>query len=161
VKEEMRLIKGLPLLSTIDSWFIFDWLIIVAILVGIGLNLAFFLDGSDKIKSAYIRLLSVLVILVWLRILKYLRPFPGIGTLVLILGATGGDFVNWGFFYLLLFIPFSGCFWIIFGQNAVVPVPSYAATQRLIYTSVQMSLGEDFDLEGSKTLVVQCSNSSI
>ena len=149
----MRLIKGLPLLSTIDAWFIFDWIIIIVILVAIGLNLAFFTDGSDSVKSAYIRVLSILVIFVWLRILKYLRPFPGIGTLVLILGATGGDFVNWGFFYLLLFIPFTGCFAIIFGENAVIPVPSYASAQRLIYTTMQMSVGEDFDLEGKIFLV--------
>ena len=148
VKDEMRLIKGVPLLSTIDAWFIFDWLIILVIFVTIGLNLAFFFDESHSVKSGYIRVLSILVILVWLRILKYLRPFPGIGTLVLILGATGGDFVNWGFFYLLLFIPFTSCFWIIFGGKAEIQVPSYASAQRLVYTTIQMSVGEDFDLEG-------------
>ena len=153
VKEEMRLIKGLPLLSTIDAWFIFDWLIIILILITVGLNLGFFFNESSTIKSAYIRLLSALVILVWLRILKYLRPFPGIGTLVLILGATFGDFVNWGFFYLLLFIPFTGCFWIIFGGRTTTPVESYATTQRLIYTMIQMSVGEDHDIDGKKFLV--------
>ena len=144
----MRLIKGVPLLTTIDAWFVFDWLIILVIFVTIGLNLAFFFDESHSVKSGYIRVLSILVILVWLRILKYLRPFPGIGTLVLILGATGGDFVNWGFFYLLLFIPFTSCFWIIFGGKAEIQVPSYASAQRLVYTTIQMSVGEDFDLEG-------------
>ncbi|XP_028402736.1 uncharacterized protein LOC114525550 isoform X2 [Dendronephthya gigantea] len=148
VKEEMGLIKGLPLLSTIDAWFIFEWFIIVAILVTIGLNLGFFIDGSSSVKIAYIRALTLLVILTWIRIMKYLRPFPGIGTLVLILGATGRDFVNWGFFYLLLFIPFTSCFWIIFGGNVVNQVPSYASTQRLIYTGIQMSVGEDFDVQG-------------
>ena len=148
VKDEMRLIKGLPLLSTMDAWFFFDWFIIILFLVAIALNVSYFRVNTHSVKFAYIRVMAILVILVWLRILKYLRPFPGIGTLVLILGATIGDFVNWGFFYLLLFIPFTSCFWIIFGSRAPIAVPTYSEAQRIVYTAIQMSVGEDFDLDG-------------
>ena len=133
---------------TMGGWFFFDWFIIILVLVAIALNASYFRVDTHSVKFAYIRVMTVLVILVWLRILKYLRPFPGIGTLVLILGATIGDFVNWGFFYLLLFVPFTSCFWIIFGGRAPIAVPSYSKAQRIVYTAIQMSLGEGFDLDG-------------
>ena len=148
IRDEMKLIKGMPLLSTMDAWFFFDWLVIVLILLTISLNLAYYLVDTNSIRSYYVRVLSILLVLVWLRILKYLRPFPGIGTLVLILGATGGDFVNWGFFFLLLFIPFSSCFWIIFGGLSENKVDGFVKVPRLIYTMVQISVGEDFNIDG-------------
>ena len=87
-------------------------------------------------------------LLVWLRLLKYVRPIPGIGTLVIILGETRSDFANWAFLFILLLIPFSASFWINFGAISMHEVHGYHRVPELLYTVFQIAVGDEFHLEG-------------
>jgi hypothetical protein len=86
-------------------------------------------------------------LLVWLRLLKFVRPFRGIGTLVIILSETLGDFINWAFLFFLILVPFAASFWINFGPLSEHPVHGYHTTGELLYRVFQIAVGDEFNLE--------------
>ena len=148
LQQEIKRISKLQRFSGTDAWFYYDWVVLFVTLSAIAMHFVYFRVATDEMRDAYTRTLSVVNLLVWLRLLKNVRPFPGIGTLVIILGETSGDFINWAFLFFLLLVPFSASFWIIFGGVSTTPVQGYETGGRLLYTVFQMAVGDDFNFEG-------------
>lgn len=149
LRQEIKRISKLKTFSGTDAWFYdYDWLVLLVMLVAIVTHIAYYKIDTDQTKNVYLRFLSIVNLLVWLRLLKNVRPFPGIGTLVIILRETSSDFINWAFLFFLILIPFSSAFWIIFGGVSHKPVAGFESTERLLYSVFRMAVGDDFHMEG-------------
>ena len=164
IEYEINRVKSLPLYNELGLWFYLDWVILILIIASIISHFFFFFDNSYVSRYVYVRVISIMNLLVWLRLLKYVRPIPGIGTLVIILGETSNDFANWAFLFFLLLIPFSAAFWINFGAVSIHEVHGYHRVPELLYTVFQIAVGDEFNLEGiieadavmAQILVVLC-----
>lgn len=148
IEHEINRVRSLPQYNEFGAWFYLDWMILTMIIATIASHFAFFVDDSSVSRYVYTRVISIVNLLVWLRLLKHVRPFPGIGTLVIILGETSGDFVNWAFLFFLLLIPFSAAFWINFGPTSLHNVHGYRSVGELLYTVFQIAVGDEFELNG-------------
>ena len=148
IEYEMKRVKSLPMYNELGAWFYLDWVILILIIASIITHFVFFYDESIATRYLYTRVISVMNLLVWLRLLKYVRPFPGLGTLVIILGETSGDFVNWAFLFFLLLIPFSAAFMINFGPLSVHSVHGFHEVGEILYTVFQIAVGDNFNMEG-------------
>ena len=98
IKNEIKRVKSLPLFDAFGAWFYMEWIVLILIIATIATHFLFYQTDTVLVKNIYTYTMSIMNLLVWLRFLKYMRPFPGIGTLVIILGETAGDFVNWLFY---------------------------------------------------------------
>jgi hypothetical protein len=149
IQNEIKIINKLKIFSAEDAWFYYDWIALIVMIATIAMHIAYYkVDANDDIQYAYTRIRSIANLVVSLRLLKDLRSFPGIGTLVIILGQTSDDFINWAFLFFLIFIPFSASFWIIFGGPSLKPVLHYDKAASLLYSVFRMAVGDDFNLEG-------------
>jgi hypothetical protein len=148
IEYEISRVKSLPQYNEFGAWFYLDWVVLILIIASIVSHFIFFVEDSDVSRYVYTRVISIMNLLVWLRLLKYVRPFPGIGTLVIILGETSGDFVNWAFLYFLLLIPFSAAFWMNFGPLSPHNVHGFHEAPELLYTVFQIAVGDNFNLDG-------------
>lgn len=145
---EIRRVKSLPLLNTLDAWFYLEWVVLFLIIFTTATHVVYYFEDTNATRYLYTRALSIVNLVVWLRLLKYVRPFPGIGTLVVILGETANDFFNWAFLYFLVLIPFTSAFWINFGALSIHPVKGYENGSQLLYSVFRIAVGDDFNLEG-------------
>ncbi len=84
-----------------------------------------------------------LLLIVWLRILKYARPFENAGPFVVIFGHVLGDIVKWGFLNAIIVIPFTCAFWITFGATSLKPVAGYDNVGPLLYNIFSMMVVND------------------
>lgn len=116
--------------------------------VALAMNIVYFKVANDNIRYAYTRIIGVVNLMLSLRLLDNLRPFPGIGTLVTILGETTGVFINWTFLFFLLLVPFAASFWIIFGSGSPNPVTQFDEPAKLLYSVFRMAVGDEFNLKG-------------
>jgi hypothetical protein len=148
IKYEIKRIKKLKGFSAEDAWFYYDWIVLIVMIAALAMHIAYYKVENDDIRYVYTRILSVANLIVSLRLLENVRPFPGIGTLVIILGETSGDFINWAFLFVLLLVPFSASFWIIFGGLSLHPVDHFDGTTDLLFSVLRMAIGDDFNLEG-------------
>jgi hypothetical protein len=147
IEYEINRVKSLSQYNEFGSWFYLDWVTLILITATIVTHFLFFVNDSHVIRYVYIRIISIMNLLVWLRLLKYVRPFPGIGTLVIILGETRGDFINWAFLFFLLLIPFTSAFWINFGPLSTHEVHGFHTVPELLYSVFQIAVGDQFNLE--------------
>lgn len=147
LNNEMTRINKLKGFGGKNGWFYYDWIVLIVMIGALGLHFAFYEVKSNSVKYIYTRVLSIANLVVSLRLLETVRPFPGIGTLVILLGETSGDFINWAFLFILLLIPFSASFWIFFGSLSLQPVEHYDEVNSLIYSVFRMAVGDDFHLE--------------
>ncbi len=148
IKYEIKRIKKLKGFSAEDAWFYYDWIVLIVMVAALVMHIVYHKVANDDIRYVYTRILSIANLIVSLRLLESMRPFPGIGTLVIILGETSGDFVNWAFLFFLLLVPFSASFWIIFGGLSLKPVMHFNDPTGLLFSVFRMAVGDDFNLEG-------------
>lgn len=148
VRSEIKRISKFKKSLGADAWFYYDWVVLVVMVAAIASHFIYYKVDTNAARYVYTRILSIANLLVWLRLMKYVRPFPGIGTLVIILGGAIGDFVNWAFLFFLLLVPFAASFWIIFGGISTHPVRGFRGTQSLLYSVFRMAVGDDFNFEG-------------
>ena len=147
VKHEMKRVRALPLFDAYDAWFYLDWIILFFIVTTAVTHFVFIYVDTSAMRYLYTRTVSIVNLLVWLRLLKFVRPFPGIGTLVLILSETLSDFLNWTFLFFLILVPFAASFWINFGPLSIHPAHGYHTTGELLYRVFQMAVGDEFNYE--------------
>ena len=148
IKYEIKRIKKLKGFSAEDAWFYYDWFVLIVMIAALAMHIVYYKVENDDVRYVYTRILSVANLIVSLRLLESVRPFPGIGTLVIILGETSGDFINWAFLFVLLLVPFSASFWIIFGSLSLQPVTDFDDTAGLLFSVFRMAVGDDFNLDG-------------
>lgn len=148
VEQELRRIKQDKRNKQIyftDSWNYIDWITYAMLIVVIILHFVNVYIKNTVYNDVFVRILSCTVIPVWVRLLKYARPFHHQGPFVVMLGHIIEDSSKWLFVILMFYIPYGAAFWIMFGPNAQTPVRGYNDTTSLIYTVIRIPLLDDYN----------------
>ena len=148
IEQEMRRIKqnkGNKQTYFTDAWNYIDWITYAMLMVVIILHMINLWVDDHLYNDVFIRILSCSVIPVWVRLLKYARPFPSQGPFVVMLDHIVRDSAKWLFVILMFYIPYAAAFWIMFGPQSQVPVKGYNGTVSLIYTMIRLPLVDDYN----------------
>ncbi|XP_072296513.1 uncharacterized protein [Eucyclogobius newberryi] len=131
-----------------DLWNLSDWLVYCLLGVSTAVHVADVVRPSDLLHVATLRLFSVAVIFLWLRLMKYVRAFRLMGPFIVMLGKVAADVMRFLFLYAEIFIPYACSFWIIFGGAA----PSMLTVGDLLFTLYRMTLVDEYDYTSLKAL---------
>ena len=148
VEQAMRQIKqnkGNKQTYFSDAWNYIDWITYAMLMVVIILHMINLWVNDHLYNDVFIRILSCTVIPVWVRLLKYARPFPSQGPFVVMLDHIILDSAKWLFVILMFYIPYAAAFWIMFGSQSQIPVKGYNSTTSLIYTMIRLPLVDDYN----------------
>ena len=145
---EIKIIKDENALHFQDSWNYLEWVCCTVILTAITSHLANIFLRTSTTYAVHMRILVFLLILLWMRILKYVRPFKGPGPFVQMLGHVIDNIVKWGFLYVVFYIPYAAAFWILFGGISPDPVAGYSNVFDLLVYIFRMTVVDDYNFGG-------------
>uniref|UniRef100_A0A3Q2CPN1 Transient receptor potential channel pyrexia-like n=1 Tax=Cyprinodon variegatus TaxID=28743 RepID=A0A3Q2CPN1_CYPVA len=133
-----------------DLWNIFDWLVYCLLTASFSVHLADVLKPSNRMHALSLRLFSISIIFLWLRIMKHVRAFRLMGPFIVMLGNIVGDVMRFLFLYAEIFIPYACSFWIIFGGTA--SVPSMQSVSGLLYSLYRITLVDEYEYAAMVTV---------
>ncbi|XP_039640343.1 transient receptor potential cation channel subfamily A member 1-like isoform X2 [Perca fluviatilis] len=133
-----------------DLWNVFDWLVYCLLAVAFGVHMADVFHPSSSLHTATLRLFSVTVVFLWLRLMKHVRAFRLMGPFIVMLGNIVGDVMRFLFLYAEIFIPYACSFWIIFGGSA--SVPSMQSVPGLLYSLYRITLVDEYEYAAMVTV---------
>lgn len=134
-------------MSGSDYWIYFDWITLVLILATIISHVVFFHNSSNLSKEVHHYITMPLLLVLWLRIFKYARPFESAGPFIVIFSSVMGDIAKWAFLNLVIVIPFTCAFWITFGAISLNPVDGYNHVGPLLYNMFSMMVVDSHGFE--------------
>ena len=137
VNAEIKAVRSLSLMSG-SYWIYFDWVALVLILATITSHVVFFHNSCNLSKKIHQYITMPLLLVLWLRIFKYARPFESAGPFIVIFSNVIGDIAKWAFLNLVIVIPFTCAFWITFGAISLNPVDGYNHVGPLLYNMFSM-----------------------
>ncbi|KAK5854466.1 hypothetical protein PBY51_015529 [Eleginops maclovinus] len=112
--KQIRLMRGS---YSQDLWNVFDWLVYSLLVASFSVHMADVLQPCSSLRTCSLRLFSVSIIFLWLRLMKHVRAFRLMGPFIVMLGNIVGDLMCFLFLYAEIFIPYACSFWIIFGGS--------------------------------------------
>ncbi|XP_027131299.1 transient receptor potential channel pyrexia isoform X1 [Larimichthys crocea] len=128
---------------TRDLWNVFDWLVYSLLTAAFSVHVVDVFHPSVGLHAASLRLFSVTVIFLWLRLMKHVRAFRLMGPFIVMLGNIIGDVMRFLFLYIEIFVPYACSFWIIFGGSA--SVPSMQSVSGLLYSLYRITLVDEYE----------------
>ena len=134
-------------MSGSDYWIYFDWITLVFILATIISHVVFFHNSSNLSKEVHHYITMPLLLVIWLRIFKYARPFESAGPFIVIFSSVMGDIAKWAFLNLVIVIPFTCAFWMTFGAISLNPVDGYNHVGPLLYNMFSMMVVDSHGFE--------------
>lgn len=138
---QLKIVQNLRGNYSRDMWNLSDWLVYSLLGVSAAVHAADVVSPSDLLHVASLRLFSVAIIFLWLRLMKYVRAFRLMGPFIVMLGNIAGDVMCFLFLYAEIFIPYACSFWIIFGGS----IPSMQCVGDLLFTLYRMTLVDEYD----------------
>ncbi len=147
VNAEIKAVRNLSLMSGSDYWIYFDWVSLVFILATIVSHVIFFHLSTDLSKEVHHYITMPLLLILWLRIFKYARPFESAGPFIVIFSGVLGDIAKWAFLNLVIVIPFTCAFWMTFGAISLTPVDGYDDVGPLLYNIFSMMVVSNYGFE--------------
>ncbi|XP_030298127.1 transient receptor potential channel pyrexia [Sparus aurata] len=126
-----------------DMWNVFDWLVYSLLTVSFSVHMADVFRPSVLLHTVSLRLFSITVIFLWLRLMKHVRAFRLMGPFIVMLGNIVGDVMCFLFLYAEIFIPYACSFWIIFGGSS--SVPSMQSVSGLLYSLYRITLVDEYE----------------
>ncbi|XP_041358930.1 transient receptor potential cation channel subfamily V member 3-like isoform X1 [Gigantopelta aegis] len=141
-----------------DYWNIFDWLCYFLLLVSIITHLVDIGFHSDEIARSHIRVMSITIILLWLRLMKNARAFSVFGPFIVMLGHMMGDMLRFTFLYCEFYIPYVCAFWMLFGSDkksssgdgTVINVTWFNDIGQVMFSLFRMTLVDEYDYASMK-----------
>ncbi|XP_066920026.1 transient receptor potential cation channel subfamily A member 1-like [Clytia hemisphaerica] len=128
-----------------DGWNCFDWFVYLLVWVVMATRLLNLLLEDDKLKYYHMRIFSLTLIFIWLRLLRRLKPFPYFGPFIIMLGYVVIDTIKFLVLFLLIYIPYCCAFWMIFGGPQLRHSKSFLhEINDMVYDIFQMSLVGEF-----------------
>lgn len=107
-----------------------------------------FFYHSDAAYKVHMRVAVGLLLALWLRIMKYARPFRQTGPFVIILGHITADFLKWAVLFFIIYIPYSASFWMVFGGVSPTPVKGYGTVSELLFNVFRMTVVDQYNFRG-------------
>ncbi|XP_026165599.1 transient receptor potential cation channel subfamily V member 5 [Mastacembelus armatus] len=126
-----------------DLWNVFDWLVYFLLTVSFSVHLADVIGPSVCLHTTSLRLFSITVVFLWLRLMKHVRAFRSMGPFIVMLGSIFGDVMRFLFLYAEIFVPYACSFWIIFGGSS--SVPSMQSVSGLLYSLYRITLVDEYE----------------
>ncbi|XP_027863327.1 transient receptor potential cation channel subfamily A member 1 isoform X1 [Xiphophorus couchianus] len=133
-----------------DRWNVFDWLVYSLLTASFCTHLADVLQPSVLLHTLSLRLFSMSIIFLWLRLMKHVRAFRLMGPFIVMLGNIVGDVMCFLFLYAEIFIPYACSFWIIFGGTP--SVPSMQSVSGLLYSLYRITLVDEYEYAAMVTV---------
>ncbi|XP_062576735.1 transient receptor potential cation channel subfamily V member 3-like [Saccostrea cucullata] len=136
-----------------DFWNIFDWICYVFLIASIATHIVDIFVHTDDLARSHIRIMSVTIILLWLRLMKVARAFSLLGPFIVMLSHMVKDLLRFAFLYLEFYLPFVCAFWMIFGgtkrdyydYNNIVEVDGYGNFGDVFYSLFRLTLVDEYD----------------
>uniref|UniRef100_A0A7N8YBG2 Si:ch73-193i2.2 n=1 Tax=Mastacembelus armatus TaxID=205130 RepID=A0A7N8YBG2_9TELE len=120
---------------------VFDWLVYFLLTVSFSVHLADVIGPSVCLHTTSLRLFSITVVFLWLRLMKHVRAFRSMGPFIVMLGSIFGDVMRFLFLYAEIFVPYACSFWIIFGGQ----IPSMQSVSGLLYSLYRITLVDEYE----------------
>ncbi|PAA58265.1 hypothetical protein BOX15_Mlig007031g2 [Macrostomum lignano] len=119
LEEQLAAVQDTSVSYFNDAWNYLDWLCYIILLAAL---VSHFVDvwypgGAGSLIAArwHVRILAINIVMLWVRLLKYIKPFEFFGPFIVMLGMITSDLVKFFLLYLEFFIPFACVFWNILG----------------------------------------------
>ncbi|XP_054456669.1 transient receptor potential channel pyrexia-like [Anoplopoma fimbria] len=129
---------------------VFDWLVYSLLTASFSVHMADVIRPSVRLHTSSLRLFSVTVIFLWLRLMKHVRAFRLMGPFIVMLGSIIGDVMRFLFLYAEIFIPYACSFWIVFGGSSTVP--SMQSVSGLLYSLYRITLVDEYEYAAMVTV---------
>ncbi|XP_034538224.1 uncharacterized protein LOC117811856 [Notolabrus celidotus] len=126
-----------------DLWNVFDWVVYSLLTVSFSIHMVDVFRPSASLHTISLRLFSVTIIFLWLRLMKHVRAFRLMGPFIVMLGNIVGDVMCFLFLYAEIFIPYACSFWIIFGGTS--SVPSMQSVSGLLFSLYRITLVDEYE----------------
>ncbi|XP_034408331.1 transient receptor potential cation channel subfamily V member 5 [Cyclopterus lumpus] len=120
---------------------VFDWVVYSLLTVSFSVHMADVLHPSILLHTTSLRLFSITVVFLWLRLMKHVRAFRLMGPFIVMLGNIIGDLMCFLFLYAEIFIPYACSFWIIFGGL----FPSMQSVSGLLFSLYRITLVDEYE----------------
>ena len=133
VDSEIKSVQDYRWLKGSDGWIYIDWLALILIVASAISHAVFFSEGTEAAHTVHVRIMCVLLIVIWVRILKFVRPFQGTGAFVASFTKMLRDIVLSLFLVVIIFLPYSSCFWILFGGLSPSPAKGFRNMPAILY----------------------------
>ncbi|XP_068590598.1 transient receptor potential channel pyrexia isoform X2 [Cebidichthys violaceus] len=133
-----------------DLWNVFDWLVYSLLMASFSVHMADVIRPSVCLRTTSLRLFSITVVFLWLRLMKHVRAFRFMGPFIVMLGNIIGDVMCFLFLYAEIFIPYACSFWIIFGGSS--SVPSMQSVSGLLYSLYRITLVDEYEYAAMSTV---------
>ncbi|XP_072269334.1 transient receptor potential cation channel subfamily A member 1-like [Pyxicephalus adspersus] len=125
-----------------DFWNVFDWMVYFLLCAVIITHIADLVVQNNKdLHVSHVRVFSVTIIFLWLRVMKHARAIRLLGPFIVMLGKIVNDVLKFLFLYGEFYIPFACAFWIIFGGL----VNNMASVPQMLFTIFRMTLVDDYN----------------
>ncbi|XP_070554968.1 transient receptor potential cation channel subfamily V member 6-like [Ptychodera flava] len=175
LKRERKEIEDMKANYFHDYWNIFDWFVYILLtacvvlhFIDIGIvpdELCWPDSGNgttgnattepvkvddDEIESLasrlHIRVFSITIIFVWVRILKSARAFMTLGPFIVMCYNILGDVARFCFLYFVFYIPYTSAFWMMFGGD----VEEFETISETLFSLFRMTLVDEYNYDGLK-----------
>ena len=148
LEQELKTLRGQRALLFKDAWNHFEWLTCAILLATVLTYLINYFNHSETAYTVHVRVSVCLLIALWLRIMKYARPFRQTGPFVIVLGHIAADFLKWVFLFSIIYIPYAASFWMVFGGVNPDPVDGYGTVSELLFNVFRMTVVDQYNFKG-------------
>ena len=125
----------------VDWWNYFDWFTYAFIVATMICHIVTVVARSERAFYAEKTTGSVMLILQWTRLLKFVRAFQPLGPFVVILRHVISDTARFAFLFFIFYIPYAAALWVLFGKRGVTGYKNFG---ELCYNLLQISVVGDF-----------------
>ena len=101
--------------------------------------------SNVTLNTVHYKSVPILLILLWLRFMRYCQIYKALGPFITMLGHVVADTMKFGFLFFEFFIPYVCAFWILFGGK---PGTEFENFNDVIYQVFLMTLVDEYDREG-------------
>ena len=129
-----------------DVWNYLDCIMYVMLTVVFMSHFVNVFVRSNAFNKTVIEILSCTLVIVWIRMLKYARPFPKQGPFVVILDHIIADTFTWSFIFIMIYIPYAAAFYMNFGRIEE-PVQGYENLSVLMFTMLRFALVDSYQFK--------------
>lgn len=140
VDSEIKQVREFRWLALHDRWIYNDWIALLLIIAATITHIVFFLHGSPASYTVHVRFMCLLLIVIWIRILKFVRPFQDTGALVASFTKMSGNVLLALFLLTIFFLPYASCFWMVFGGSSPRPAEGYRSISAVLYEMFRMTV---------------------
>ncbi|XP_018414959.1 PREDICTED: transient receptor potential channel pyrexia-like [Nanorana parkeri] len=125
-----------------DFWNVFDWIVYFLLSAVILTHIAdLIVQNNTALHVSHIRVFSVTIIFLWLRVMKHARAIRLLGPFIVMLGKIVHDLLKFLFLYGEFYIPYACAFWIIYGGL----VENMASVPQMMFTIFRITLVDDYN----------------